>query len=44
MGVIGEGFRQAEDVWQSKWPLVTHTVLNQQLGCLACDTKHNNQC
>ena len=29
-------FNNAKAVWQSKWHLVTHLVLNRQLTSLAC--------
>ena len=36
MGVMGaQGFDKAEDVWQSKQPLVTHLAMNQQPSSLA---------
>ena len=41
MGV--HGFQQAEDVWQLKWPPVTHLASNWQPTFLACEVSHNNQ-
>ena len=40
MGV--HGFQQAEDVWQLKWPPVTHLASNWQPTNLACEVSHNN--
>ena len=33
-------FDKIEDVWQLKWPLVSHLV---QLTSLACEVSHDNQ-
>ena len=44
MGIVGvHDFNQAEDVWQLKWPPLTHLAWNWQPTSLACEVSHNNQ-
>ena len=44
MGATGvHSFNKVEDVWQLKWPPVTHIASNWQLTSLACEVSHNKQ-
>ena len=46
MGEVTTGcivFDKFEDIWQLKWPPVTHLAWSWQLVRLACEVSHNNQ-